>query len=298
MDEAAQAVTFHILGEAKLGPKLLGVDKGLRIEEYIDGHTLTIAESRNPNVIKALARNLARLHSLQVPTQQLPCFAEHMRQAMIDMDCVARNSDIIRNIATVMPHIAEKIKTILTLGHVQNFHWLLDEVIPRIKHRRVYLSHGDHYMNNVLLKNSVTDINNITEFDIVVVDVELCSYYCRGLDIGFMLYEMQNDYSDTSKPKNVGPIDEKLERLFIEEYLDRWIELNPDKYDPVIDNFDNVLKEAHSMGFFAGHFFPVCLLRDFTLDPNSFNLAMFDYIIERHEVDEAHRQHLKQMLGL
>ena len=81
-------VIFTILSERKLGPKLLGVFAGGRIEEYIpvscqfcfftylllfnlfcilQSKSLTTSQLRKKAISQALARKFARIHKLSVP---------------------------------------------------------------------------------------------------------------------------------------------------------------------------------------------------------------------------------------
>ena len=62
-----QLLLFHELSNLGIGPKLLGVFEGGRIEEFIPSHTLMPEEFNDEGILKDLAINTARIHSLKLP---------------------------------------------------------------------------------------------------------------------------------------------------------------------------------------------------------------------------------------
>ena len=67
-----ETVVFTMLAERNLGPKLFGVFPGGRLEEFIPGHPLTTCEMRSPEFSTHVARNVALVHSLEVPVGKEP----------------------------------------------------------------------------------------------------------------------------------------------------------------------------------------------------------------------------------
>ena len=65
-------VIFAILSERKLGPKLLGVFAGGRLEEYIPAKSLSTSQLRKKAISQTLARKMARIHKVQVPITTNP----------------------------------------------------------------------------------------------------------------------------------------------------------------------------------------------------------------------------------
>ena len=61
-----------MLAERNLGPRLFGVFPGGRLEEFIPGHPLTTREMRSPEFSTHVARNVALVHSLEVPVGKDP----------------------------------------------------------------------------------------------------------------------------------------------------------------------------------------------------------------------------------
>ena len=73
-----QLIIFHELSKLEVGPKLLGVFEGGRIEEFIPSHTLTPKEYDDPEIMKDLAINTAIIHSLKLPFNQSTGFMVRM----------------------------------------------------------------------------------------------------------------------------------------------------------------------------------------------------------------------------
>ena len=65
-----ETVVFTMLSERNLGPRLFGAFPGGRVEEFIPGHPLTSIEMRSPECSPCVARNLALVHSLEVPVSK------------------------------------------------------------------------------------------------------------------------------------------------------------------------------------------------------------------------------------
>ncbi|VEL40865.1 unnamed protein product, partial [Protopolystoma xenopodis] len=68
------SVIFALLSEKRLGPRLYGVFRGGRIEEYIASRPLRTDELRIPCISAEIARHLARLHLLNMPLPKSPVF--------------------------------------------------------------------------------------------------------------------------------------------------------------------------------------------------------------------------------
>ena len=67
-----ETVVFTMLAERGLGPGLCAVFPGGRLEEFIKGHVMSQAEMRSEAGSKEIARNVALIHSLEVPVSKEP----------------------------------------------------------------------------------------------------------------------------------------------------------------------------------------------------------------------------------
>ena len=73
-----QLLIFHELSKMKIGPQLLGVFEGGRIEEFIPSHTLKPDEFNDEEIMKDLAINTAIIHSLKLPFSQSATFMQEL----------------------------------------------------------------------------------------------------------------------------------------------------------------------------------------------------------------------------
>eukprot|EP00095_Tigriopus_kingsejongensis_P005916 maker-scaffold392_size185621-snap-gene-0.25 protein:Tk05916 transcript:maker-scaffold392_size185621-snap-gene-0.25-mRNA-1 annotation:"choline kinase alpha isoform x3" len=60
-------VIFALLSERKLGPRLLGVFKEGRLEEYIHARSMTMEEVRDPYLSRLIAKKMSKIHKLDMP---------------------------------------------------------------------------------------------------------------------------------------------------------------------------------------------------------------------------------------
>ena len=67
-----ETVVFTMLAERGLGPGLAAVFPGGRLEEFIQGHAMSQHEMRSAEGSKEIARNVALIHSLEVPVSKEP----------------------------------------------------------------------------------------------------------------------------------------------------------------------------------------------------------------------------------
>ena len=68
-----EVLIFHLMHVNGIGPELLGVFDGGRIEEYLEGgHTLSNDDLKNDDVTTAMASKLAKMHSLEMPFNKNP----------------------------------------------------------------------------------------------------------------------------------------------------------------------------------------------------------------------------------
>ena len=68
-----EVLVFHVMDQKKIGPQLLGVFPGGRLEQYIENSaTLSNQDIADPVVVTAFARKLAQLHATRIPISKTP----------------------------------------------------------------------------------------------------------------------------------------------------------------------------------------------------------------------------------
>lgn len=286
LGEAGEVLAFKAIADANIGPKLFGVADRVRLEEYIDGRFFTVEESKDVQVLTAIARSLARLHSLEVPIARDPnVYLNSIRTFVRNGQQTIRSSSTFKDLSQFDEKSQKCLRKLLPIDFLGHFDWIM-ATHAKIKSRVICLSHGDHYVNNILIRNQLLG-DAISEWDVINIDVEMGSCFYRGLDVGLFLHELNFSFRDnTSAPEVVGPIDEQLQRHFIEQYLKTWIELNPDKYDPELDTFDNVLIESRVLGLFSSVYVPTYFLVRIANDPQLIDYNFINFLVKRWAIDQ------------
>jgi hypothetical protein len=187
-----------------------------------------------------LARKLAAIHCLEVPIQRDPSVVFDQYYEVIEK--AAESPPSLEKMGHNERVIAEAI---LSVDLKAELIWIREQA-TKMKSRIVF-GHNDYHMNNVLLR---TDTSLDFEDRLVVIDVEMCGYFYRGLDFGTLFNAMRVDFGDILNPHWVGTVSEDRKRFFIREYLKEWQKLNPKTFDPMLDTEDNILLEANLLGLF------------------------------------------------
>lgn len=236
--EAGQAVALEALHRAGLGPRLLGVFPEGRIEQFVPSRNSDYRDARNVSTLRTIARITARMHSLNVPLKQDPnVFVNNLKQYFARTLKERENIDLTK----FDQEVQEKATRLLNFDLIKELDEVL-EMMSGIKSHSV-MSHFDHHANNLIVKNS--DDGQVKEDDVLIIDMDMITYYHRGMDIGCFLLESSFDYSDITSLKFADSLPESSWRTFVTEYLDLWKELNPNEFDSKADTVDNVLAEAH-----------------------------------------------------
>jgi len=261
----AEVLMYQLISEVNVGPKILGIFEGGRIEEYLEGSDiLSETDIQDKETMACLARQQARLHSLTVPMTKKPK----------DMIRIIREkfkkhwSSYVKGInETPLPEgYPEEVKKLIektkTYDFMATIDWFAD-LIPTVKHRVVF-SHNDTNRGNYLIVPSRT-----TDDKVILCDFEFSGYNYRGSDIGGHFRARTQDLKKfTSYVGNKDKVPEfnhipypteQERRVFIKEYLKKWKELNPAKFDPELDSEENILLEAEVFNGTTGLYFMACL---------------------------------------
>lgn len=259
--EAVQAVAFEAFHRAGLGPKLLGAFNGGRIEEFVPSRMSNYKDARTQDGLRVVARLTARMHGLVVPMKQNPnVFIANTRSYYLRTRSERTNLDV----AVFPVDLQVKLRQMLQFDVVSE----LEHVVETMKkvRSRVVLTHFDHHANNLIIKEGAK--RPLTEADVMVIDMDVITMYYRGLDIGCYLYESSFDYANIGNIQFVDLLPEQSWRDFIGFYLEAWREHNPTKFDPEIDNVDNVMIEARLLS-------------------TVFSLAWVDFVLEKLNNDNS-----------
>ena len=244
-----EVLIFHLMDVNGIGPGLLGVFDGGRVEEYLEGgHTLSNDDCKNNEVMGAFARKLAKMHSLNVPMNKNPKnFIKIIRDNFEKY--LEPYNQLLKETGFPVGSPEEHKQMV---DFAVNYDWtkLIDwfeKTLPSIKTRNVF-SHGDMNRANFMVNSNKTGDDQVT-----FLDFEFTGYNYRGCDIGYHFKNRQIDVSKFAEEgkngydTNIAYPSEEERRFFIREYLKVATKLY-DSVDESIDNEDHLLLEAEFYG--------------------------------------------------
>ncbi|KAF2758810.1 kinase-like protein [Pseudovirgaria hyperparasitica] len=173
LSAAEQTVIYHEMGRRGWGPKVYGVFRGGRLEEYIDAHVLTAAESMQLDIRHDIARSFARLHSLELPFRK-----DSFTRVICEFKGVAnKKAEAVQKLLGLRSSKATQLATFIrNMDWSRELDWL-SELFERYKCKRS-IAIIDVNFSNVLVKNYKS------ENQILLIDYETAAYSYRGIDIG------------------------------------------------------------------------------------------------------------------
>ncbi|KAF2166684.1 hypothetical protein M409DRAFT_66654 [Zasmidium cellare ATCC 36951] len=206
-----QAVIYYEMGRRGWGPLLYGAFPGGRLEEYLDAHPLTAAESCEPSIRRDLARSYARLHSLQLPFKRrnFGLVVDDLKAAILKR----RDSSVRKLRASADPESLELASQLENNAWDQELEWA-SNLFERHQCKAT-LAVGDANYLNVMVKNYESECRT------VLIDYETCTYSYRGIDIGGHFNERMYCWSnpETNMTGYDAPARDE-QRLFCQSYLE------------------------------------------------------------------------------
>lgn len=231
LSSAQQALLHWEMMRRGWGPKIYGLFPGGRLEEYIDSHPLTAAESMQPTIRCDVARGYARFHSLRVPLRK-----DNFRRVVQELSqgSQIKREEVLREVLAVQDPAAREFATIFeTTNWIQELDWVSDLFD---KHNcKTTLTHGDTNYQNILVRES--------DDKVVLIDYETASYGYRGFDIGGHFNERMYCYNQPgSQLTGYEAPDLTEQRSFCEAYLEEMRDLGEEMSEH--DTVDHLMLEA------------------------------------------------------
>ncbi|KAL1284109.1 Choline kinase [Trichinella pseudospiralis] len=183
-----ESVTFMLLSERQLGPKLYGIFTGGRLEEYIPSRPLSAVEVRQSHFSRQIAAKMAQFHALSVPLSKEPTYL---------FDALRRWMRQLKNNADRFPEFLVRFDNqVISLNEerlLQEIN-LIREFTDNCKSPVVFC-HNDVQEGNILLPNECS-----SHEDIMLIDFEYSSYNYRGFDLANHFCEWIFDCTITDPP--------------------------------------------------------------------------------------------------
>ncbi|KRY20293.1 Choline/ethanolamine kinase, partial [Trichinella patagoniensis] len=183
-----ESVTFMLLSERQLGPKLYGIFPGGRLEEYIPSRPLSAVEVRQSHFSRQIAAKMAQFHALSVPLSKEPTYL---------FDALKRWMRQLKNNADRFPEFLVRFDNqVISLNEerlLQEIN-LIRDFTDSCKSPVVFC-HNDIQEGNILLPNECS-----SHKDIMFIDFEYSSYNYRGFDLANHFCEWIFDCTITEPP--------------------------------------------------------------------------------------------------
>ena len=242
-----EVLIFHLMSVNEIGPKLLGVFDGGRIQDYMEGsHTLSNEDLMNNEVIASIAKKLARVHGMEVPIDKRPrdfiksareFFSKHW-SSYLRIEQFQKDKLFLQDLSD---QDRELIRISCECDWIQIIKFY-EEIVPLFKTKIVF-SLNDLDKSNTLVSPAKKGDDKVT-----LIDYEFAGYNSRGCDIGYHFRHRRIDSSLLVKGINafehqLAYPTEDARRFFIKCYLDEgrrcWKEFHES-----LDNENNLLLEA------------------------------------------------------
>lgn len=233
--EASEGIVFFANDVQGLGPKLLGVFDGGRVEEFVPSRLFTVADFADHNMAKELIRKLARFHALQLPLSKT-------KRDLLHISATYQDEYVKENLLKLAKRIDADPNELLYLDEdYAAEHEFLRSFEPKVG-GRVVLGHGDLNTNNILVRDTPDRFNE----RVTLIDYEIAAREYRGCDLAQLLvcsmFAMTDDgafYLAAEWP------DEQYRRMIFTEYLEETKKLNYFEFDANgVDSVDHLLMEV------------------------------------------------------
>ncbi|XP_071493243.1 choline/ethanolamine kinase-like isoform X2 [Diadema antillarum] len=178
-------VIFSLLSERRQAPKLYGVFREGRLEEYIPSRALRTEELSDPQLSQIIANKLACFHQLQLPLCKVPRWLDQMLDKWFNKAMSVSFEDDARQqlLKEILSHDLEMEKR------------FVKKLISETKSPVVF-SHNDCQEGNILLVNE----DNSNKKNLILIDYEYSSYNYREFDIANHFCEWAQNYCKEEPP--------------------------------------------------------------------------------------------------
>ena len=230
--EVEETLLFQHQSSTGCGPKLYGIFSGGLVQEYIENHTLGHGEAGRPEIIQDLAKTYAMFHLHDLPFDRMkkellfymyPCKEEIFRNSII--------TETGFDLTGLLSLLRDREKEVE----------FVKKILSTVESKEVLL-HFDCQFLNVLVRNEASPKTGLKT---VLVDYEACFYGPRMIDFGSHFYGRMTDAA--GKKSKVSGHDyppEDQRKLFLREYLQEIQRLDPNNFDPKIDNEEHLMLES------------------------------------------------------
>lgn len=236
--ETGEGIVFFANGLHGLGPKLLGVFDGGRVEEFVPSHRLTEADLENETNSRELFRKLARFHALKLPISK-------QKRDLLYISATCQDEFKKENLLKLVERVGANANdySFLDDGYVAE-HAFLRGFESKVG-GRIVLCHGDLNKNNILIRDTPDQFGE----RVMLIDYEMADTDYRGCDLAQVLLARMIEAKNGCFEKVCDWPDDEYRRMVVTEYLTETKKLNYFEFDANgVDSVDHVMMEVD---FFA-----------------------------------------------
>ena len=211
------------------------------IKEYIESHTLDPNDLESPSIRQEIARQIARIQSIELPFGKKPfdlfglILTKHERFAKI-------KSQWLKHPTVLNEGTKFDSNGLANFDFPSEIEWYR-KIQPKIK-APIVLSLRDMHHMNVLVR----DHPNENGLRVTLIDYEYASMYYRGYDLGahFVCWMTDMGAINSGFLSNMDFPTDDIQREYAIAYLDETSKLRP--LDANVDNVEQILLESHFYG--------------------------------------------------
>lgn len=254
LSESEELLVFNDMSTRGWGPRLFGVFKGGRVEEYVKSHTLTANEACDPSLMCEVAKSYARFHSLKPPVNKNK-LSLLVQDAIEFMKYTPQQHQVMCEmiLQSGSPFSADAIATMPS--HSEELEWIFP-MFERHNCRKSYINLDTNFLN-VLVREDA----DVHKGKIVLVDYELSKYGYRAVDIGGHFVNRMIRWQHKENKMSGLPFPDLDERRnFCLEYLTEWTILDK-KMGLETDSVEHLLFEAEIGAIFYSCYMSYVLYR-------------------------------------
>ena len=273
VDFAIENLIFQQLSESGDGPYWFYQGNQYRIEEYLEGRTITIFELRNPEIINKIMIQFAKFHSNKtIQSEVLNILKESNKDGEIKtwLETFLYNwwKDIKEKVEIIKERIEredyleifEKFQKLYFFSGFEDY-WI--DLISNSSDK--IIEHTDAQETNLLLlKPAPFDTDNI---NIVIIDYEYAGLVERSWDLAnYFIETMLSNWEYDHYPWVELYEDNQMSSSEI-EYMVNWYIEALKIYDPCVNiNKENLLREIKSMAIAINYYWGAWAIRSLDLE--------------------------------
>ena len=232
ISEVEETLVFHHQSMTGCGSKLYGIFSGGLIQEYIESHTLGHDEAGKPEIIQDLAKTYAMFHLHDLP------FDRSKMQVFFKVH--PYKEETLRN--PIINEAGFDVTNLLSLLRDREKEMeFIKKILSTVESKEVLLQFDTQFLN-VLVRNEASPKTGLKT---VLIDYDICFYGPRMIDFGgHFCGRMMDAAGEKSMVSGHDYPPEDQRKLFLREYLQEIQRLDPNNFDPKIDNEEHLMLES------------------------------------------------------